>query len=116
METLTRSQRYRINNPVAYKETRVKFNIKRNNNRLEKRTYVQEFKIKKGCEKCGYKKHHSALQFDHINRDDKEYNVSTMVLDHSLEDIKKEISKCRVLCANCHAEKTYDNKEWINNE
>ena len=118
METLTRGQRYRINNPVAYRKTRDEFNAKRKIKRRSITQYLSNYKLEKGCEDCGYKKHPGALQFDHIDRSRKFMNVSYMNKDYydNLDIIKEEISKCRVLCANCHAEKTCENKEWINNE
>lgn len=44
------------------------------------------------------------LQFDHLS--DKEWNISHKIHDCSLENLKKEISKCQVLCANCHSIKS----------
>ena len=116
METLTRQQKYRIKHPEKYKAIHDNANAIRKAARQSKREYVQNIKLKTGCEICGYKKYSGALQFDHIIRSDKYKPVSQMTNDYSLEDIKKEISKCRVLCANCHAEKTGHNKEWISNE
>lgn len=45
------------------------------------------------------------LEFDHLDRDSKDYNVSGM-FTLSIDRIKKEISKCRVLCCNCHRRHT----------
>jgi hypothetical protein len=44
------------------------------------------------------------LQFDHLS--DKEWNISAKIHDCSLENLKKELDKCQVLCANCHSIKT----------
>lgn len=56
------------------------------------------------CEICGYNKHPSALEFHHRNPDNKIKNISKMMNQNSSKiDIIKEISKCMVLCANCHA-------------
>ena len=63
--------------------------------------YVQEYKQSAGCTDCGEKYPYFVLQFDHIGND-KEFNVSQM-MNRSLDDIKKEIAKCEVVCANCHA-------------
>ena len=60
---------------------------------------LRRYKLLKGCAHCGYKKHFSALDFDHINRTTK---------------IKNEVRKCEVLCSNCHRIKTYENKDWQN--
>ena len=69
----------------------------------------------KGCYICGFNKHYSALDFDHINRDKKIKSVSRLVSDTcSWKTVVAEIGKCRVLCANCHRIKTHENKEYIN--
>ena len=52
------------------------------------------------CIKCGYSKSIAALQFHHINPDEKECRVT----GGSLEAALKEIKKCILLCANCHFE------------
>ena len=67
------------------------------------RLYLQEYKLSKGCADCGYKKHHAALDFDHIGTD-KLINVCNA---KSIEQAKKEIKKCEVVCANCHRIRTY---------
>jgi len=56
-----------------------------------------------GCKDCGYADHSQALQFDHIN-DDKKASVSNLIRsDYSWKTILKEIEKCEIRCANCHA-------------
>ena len=59
-----------------------------------------------GCIDCGYNKSPYALQFDHIG-DDKKASVSNLIRsDYCWGTIKTEISKCEVVCANCHAVRT----------
>ena len=81
----------------------------------KRREVVQKYKVLKGCSICGFNKHYSALDFDHISRDKKIKNVSRLVSDTcSWKTVVVEIGKCRVLCANCHRIKTHENKEYIN--
>jgi hypothetical protein len=81
----------------------------------KRRVVVQKYKMLKGCCICGFNKHYSALDFDHINRDKKIKNVSRLVTDTcSWKTVVEEIKKCRVLCANCHRLKTHKNKEYEN--
>lgn len=48
------------------------------------------------------------MHFDHLDGFTKEGNIATMVHNvKPLEVILKEISKCEVVCSNCHAERTY---------
>lgn len=47
------------------------------------------------------------LEFDHIDRTEKEHQIGTMVLkNYSWNTILEEIKKCQILCANCHRKKT----------
>ena len=50
------------------------------------------------------------LEFDHL--DNQKYNVSKMRQSYNWETILKEISKCQVLCANCHKRKTAKQFNW----
>lgn len=52
------------------------------------------------------------LEFDHLR--DKETNVSTAIKNiWSIARIKTEISKCQILCANCHRRKTAKDQKWF---
>ena len=54
------------------------------------------------CIHCGYNKYIEALDFHHINPDEKEYTICMMSTD--IEKFKNELDKCILLCANCHRE------------
>ncbi len=55
------------------------------------------------CSSCGYSKCDSAIHFHHLSPSQKLFQVSNMH-SYSDADIEKEIRKCILLCANCHAE------------
>ncbi len=55
------------------------------------------------CFVCGYNDSHWALQFHHINPEDKDEGAKNMMRWSRIR-LKKELLKCRMLCANCHAE------------
>lgn len=59
-------------------------------------------KISIGCKLCKYNKTGYALEWHHMN-DDKAYNPSNL-LSKSWEAYQKEVSKCVLLCSNCHRE------------
>lgn len=65
--------------------------------------FIAEYKLKIGCVDCGYNKHHSALEFDHIVGD-KKLNVC---FAKSTKQALEEIKKCEVVCSNCHRIRTY---------
>jgi len=70
----------------------------------KKRNFARRLKTFLGCQLCKYKKHWSALEFDHINPEKKKKAISQMIHQgNNFESFKKEIRKCRILCANCHA-------------
>lgn len=75
--------------------------LKNKRNELKK----QLIKIKGGCcEYCGYDKNHAALQFHHKDPTQKDFQISQK-LQHGISDeILTEVSKCLLLCANCHFE------------
>lgn len=56
------------------------------------------------CQICGYKKYRGALEFHHVNPDEKEFGISKDGNTRSLEESKKEADKCVLVCANCHRE------------
>lgn len=55
------------------------------------------------CSICGYSKCYAALEFHHLDPNEKEYVISNM-RNHNISNLKKEIDKCILLCANCHRE------------
>lgn len=56
------------------------------------------------CAICGYDKFVGALEFHHINPEDKAYGIATNGTCHNIEKDLSEIKKCLLLCANCHRE------------
>lgn len=57
------------------------------------------------CERCGYDKNLSALEFHHRNPEEKEFQIDMRRFSNTnLETLKEELNKCELLCANCHRE------------
>ena len=54
------------------------------------------------CQHCGYNKYYGALQFHHIDPSTKD--VENFSKWKNFENLKKELDKCMLLCANCHVE------------
>jgi hypothetical protein len=75
-----------------------------------RRDIINNIKLTAGCAKCGYKAHSAALDFNHVSGD-KKFNVSQDP-KVALEKLFAEISKCEILCANCHRVVTYEKKHW----
>lgn len=55
------------------------------------------------CQSCGYSKNLAALEFHHVDKRTKLFSIhSCEYMDW--EDVKEELDKCILLCANCHRE------------
>ena len=80
--------------------------------RKRRQRWLNKYKLYKGCEICGYNQHHMALDFDHLDRKDKLFTVSSTSMSRNLKSLLKEVRKCRVLCANCHRITSFDNDHF----
>jgi DNA invertase Pin-like site-specific DNA recombinase len=85
-----KTQKKRTSNPQAVIEWRKR-----------KKQELVEYKGGK-CERCGYNKSTRALQFHHIDPNEKDFTISRK--SYSIERLKKEVDKCIMVCANCHLE------------
>lgn len=54
------------------------------------------------CEICGYDKNYSALEFHHLNPQEKDFTISKKY--STWESTKEELDKCILICSNCHRE------------
>ncbi len=54
------------------------------------------------CIDCGWAGNQAVFQFHHLDSGKKDFSIGN-VANKSWEIIKKEIKKCVLLCANCHA-------------
>ena len=62
------------------------------------------------CEICGYDKNYAVLEFHHLDPSQKDFGISQNGNTRSWEEIKTELDKCIMVCANCHRELHYP--EW----
>lgn len=57
------------------------------------------------CERCGYRKNYAALAWHHLDPAQKSFELDLRAMSNrSDEALRDEAAKCRLLCANCHAE------------
>lgn len=76
------------------------------NSRIKLKERLVEYKGGK-CEKCGYNKCITALEFHHIDPNEKDFGIGSFnVL--SFDKCKREVDKCILVCANCHREIHYE--------
>jgi len=74
-----------------------------------KRKVLARWKLRKGCVDCGYNSHSDALEFDHRPGTKGPKTVASMMYG-SWNEIKTELTKCDIRCANCHAIQTFVRK------
>lgn len=101
------TKEYRKEYDKKYSASRRKEKYAKQRQRIaEIKAWFAEYKASLKCSRCT-ENHPACLQFHHLG--DKKDNVSNMVgQGHGKEDILKEVSKCIVLCANCHAKKHFE--------
>ena len=75
----------------------------------ERREAITKIKIERGCADCGYNANPVALQYDHIPGTEKRFDIGECT--RALSELLKEIEKCEVVCANCHAIRTHARRE-----
>jgi len=57
------------------------------------------------CSICGYRKNLAALSFHHLDATKKDFKLDVTSLGRrTIESILTELSKCILVCQNCHAE------------
>lgn len=79
----------------------------REKQRRELRNFVRAIK-NRPCMDCGVSYPFYVMQFDHRDANSKSFSIGTCYSSgKSIRVVEEEISKCDVVCANCHAERTY---------
>lgn len=86
-----------LNNKDKYKETRIRLR--------EKRRQIMRDAKSKPCKDCNIQYPYWIMQFDHLG--DKEFSIGTHGYHYGVDRLLKEIEKCEVVCANCHAHRTW---------
>ncbi len=56
------------------------------------------------CQRCGYDRCIEALEFHHLDYSRKEFGISSKGYTRSWREIREELEKCMLFCANCHRE------------
>ena len=83
------------------------WSMKRNKESFEIAEYIQSIKGNTPCTDCKESYPYWVMDFDHITGK-KLFNISQYQnKTHTLEMIKKEVSKCEVVCSNCHRNRTH---------
>lgn len=78
----------------------------------DKRLKLQELK-ENPCTDCGGSFPHYVMEFDHRDPSQKEFTIGGNI-SKSWKAILGEISKCDLVCANCHRIRTFSRREEAN--
>jgi len=92
-----------------YQLNKEKVREERREQHKERKSYCIEYLGGK-CVKCGTTHN---LQFDHIKREGKKYEI-TRRLSNNLNNLKEELDKCQLLCYDCHKIKTKSERTILN--
>lgn len=76
---------------------------KRSRNR--RRQFVLNHLKRNPCTDCG-ENDIIVLEFDHLNPKEKFKEVAKIVANGTTKQLKEEVAKCEVVCANCHRKRT----------
>ena len=87
------------------RDERVRFRKRR---QAELESWHRRLKETTPCADCGGHFHHAAMHFDHVPGHLKHREVSTLVHQGARRAAMHEITKCELVCANCHAVRTYE--------
>jgi hypothetical protein len=63
------------------------------------------------CTDCGGRSHPAVMAFDHLPGSEKRLDVANLVRRGSIRLARIEVAKCEVVCANCHAYRTFLRRE-----
>ena len=74
---------------------------------------VREIKESTPCFDCKKLYHYSVMQFDHKPEETKVADVRKLMWSSSFDTVMKEIDKCVLRCANCHAYVTWKRQEEV---
>lgn len=99
-------QRIQLKNKKQYQKHKAKRTEYQRLRREERRQILREHLGGK-CVGCGTTEN---LQFDHIDRKQKSFDISKK-LDHSLDKLIDEANKCQLLCYTCHEFKSLINHD-----
>ena len=87
-----------------YRNNKDAYILLKNKKKKEMIEYVKTIKEKTPCTDCGLNYPYYVIQ------DDKIATINILARSGSWKKLLKEIEKCEVVCANCHAIRTYQRK------
>ena len=96
------NRQWRLDNPDKHKASSARA---RKVQYLKNYTVLESIKTETPCSDCGVNYPHYVMEFDHRPGETKLASVATLCTSRT--KMLAEISKCDIVCANCHATRTY---------
>lgn len=103
---LTAARVYRLTNPDKTRAICCRSNAKR-------RRFITLLKMDRPCYDCGGMFPPEAMDWDHLPGKEKLFNIGAEQSSFSIEEVIDEISKCQLVCANCHRIRTWSRKRKL---
>lgn len=97
---------HRAKNRKHYESNSATYIDRANKQRKATLEWWKDYKEKLSCQVCGESRSW-CLDFHHVDPSTKEGTLSSMIRSKSREAILEEITKCVVVCRNCHADIHY---------
>lgn len=113
----TRKAYYREYNKGWYQRHRERLLEKRRQHNEELRQWLRRYKSRLRCAECS-ESHPACIQFHHRDREEKSFTIGQIIGRRryiSLKKLEKEISKCDILCGNCHAKLHWQEAHMVDN-
>lgn len=96
-------------NKVHYQENKAYYFDKAKKHKAVLREKYIQYKESMPCTDCGIYYPSYVTQFDHTGSD-KEFNVANKTTG-SWDKLLREMQKCELVCANCHAVRTWKRRQ-----
>jgi len=77
-----------------------------------RRAWLLSLKAGRPCTDCGRVYRPEAMQWDHLPGFEKRGDISSDFWGQHEDDILREVAKCELVCANCHAIRTFRRGGW----
>lgn len=90
-----------------YKKNKELTRERSKNSRERNKQVIREIKESSPCFDCKNFYPYYIMQFDHVGLDDKVGSINRLLTTSSITTVLNEIEKCELVCANCHAKRTW---------
>jgi hypothetical protein len=88
-----------------YYQNKERYLLKNKLRREQIRQHIHKLKAAAACADCNKNYPYYVMDFDHIEA--KEYLISKLVNSGNISRLEKELTKCEIVCSNCHRIRTY---------